>query len=142
MNKLFCILFTLTLTFGISSCSSDDDNDTDQYAWNGDWNNPEDPNYKPNGYNPIVGKWMYTPKTGATPKLLEFTSDFHVKRYDLVSLPKTWEQWDDKEYLINNTAYKTGVAIITYYWLDSKNNTLTTRNGQSGDLVVWEKYYE
>ena len=55
MKKLLTLLLLATL---FVACSSDDDPKSETFVWNGDWNDPADPNYKPQGYNPIEGEWM------------------------------------------------------------------------------------
>ncbi|NDV96568.1 hypothetical protein D0T84_16835 [Dysgonomonas sp. 521] len=56
MNKLLTIILMLSLSVAFGACSSDDDK-TEEFVWNGNWNDPSDLNYKPNGYNPIQGLW-------------------------------------------------------------------------------------
>ena len=58
MKKLFYIPLLLSLCFSFSACGGDDDDEDDnnEFVWNGDWNDPNDPNFKKEGYNPIKGR--------------------------------------------------------------------------------------
>jgi len=57
MKKLLSLILLLGLSLAFYSCGGDDDKEDEKFVWNGDWNDPDDPNYKPEGYNPIQGLW-------------------------------------------------------------------------------------
>lgn len=70
MKKIITFFLLFSLTFAFVSCEGDED----VYDWKGNWNDPKDPNYKPEGYNPIKGMW----KSNSTDVGLYFTDDFKV----------------------------------------------------------------
>lgn len=60
MKKLLSIILLLSLSIAFYSCGGDMEEETkkpQEFVWNGDWNDPDDPNFKPEGYNPIQGVW-------------------------------------------------------------------------------------
>lgn len=60
MKKLLSIILLLSLFVTFYSCGGDMEEETkkpQEFVWNGDWNDPADPNFKPGGYNPIQGVW-------------------------------------------------------------------------------------
>lgn len=61
-------MLVFSLSFIFASCGEDEK----VYNWRGDWNNPKDPNYKAEGYNPVKGMWKVN-KQG-----LYFTEDFKI----------------------------------------------------------------
>ena len=98
MKKLLTLLLLATLCV---ACSSDDDPKSETFVWNGDWNDPKDPNYKPEGYNPIEGEWQ----SDSNPNFKKrFTSSFEhiIIRY----VNDTWKEGDPAPYIINNTGMK------------------------------------
>lgn len=61
MKKLLSILLILSLSFAFYSCKDDNEFELEKYVWGGDWNDPDDPKYKPEyggKYNPIQGLWQ------------------------------------------------------------------------------------
>lgn len=101
MRKLFLLL---VLPFIFFSCESDDDGKKADFIWNGDWNDPNDPNYVTGGYNPLEGTWRLT--TNSRSKLI-FTENFTI----LVARYGNNVRWDtlsysQGKYIINNTAIK------------------------------------
>ena len=112
MKKLLYTLFLLSLSFGFAACGGDDDNDDKKeeekpFTWKGDWNDTTDPQYPkfditkyPNGYNPIVGKWIIIPEETV---IMEYTEDFQILRSTIPYLTTTWETkvWAEK-YMIND----------------------------------------
>ncbi|MBB4037547.1 hypothetical protein GGR21_003464 [Dysgonomonas hofstadii] len=126
MKKFICFIFICSLSLGFVACGGDDDeedNDKDKFTWNGDWNDPSDPNYKPEEYNPIEGKWRN--KNDKT-KGYEFTEGRAA--YSLVLYENGSEDGirisPDGGYMINNTAFKTKDEIWAYK-LDKAGNTLS-----------------
>ena len=108
MKKLLSIILLLAVSFTFAACSDDDDDDKkggggDKFVWNGDWNDPDDPNFKPEGYNPIQGMWrsVNVPNTG-----LYYSDDrieYRVIFYSVGSPSKS----KYGSYKINDKAYKT-----------------------------------
>lgn len=131
MKKLTYILLTVFL---LTACSSDDnypspnpDPDPTPSDWNGDWNDKNDPNYKPEGYNPIEGEWVAYSLNGKN-YTESFFLKFNDKRYMYQSNEKPEEGKDPvfktlKEYVINDKAFRVGKD--TYYRYNLKNNALT-----------------
>lgn len=73
-----------------------------EFVWNGDWNDPADPNFKPEGYNPIKGVWRFN---WDTDRGICFSEDFKV--YNVYFHPNgkyTMELRYDK-YSINDKAF-------------------------------------
>ncbi len=109
MKKLvsFALLLFL-LCMVLPSCSSDDDGNNGGGSTTAfdDWNDPKSPNYKPNGYNPIVGEWI---RDDSMLKYI-FTNDFQYRKsyYENgVWLPTTLLS----TYKINNEQFKTDVQV-------------------------------
>ncbi|MDU1889491.1 MAG: hypothetical protein E6767_02270 [Dysgonomonas sp.] len=108
MMRFLSFFLICTLCLGFVSCGGDDDPepeptpDPDEFVWNGDWNDPDDKNYKPEGYNPIVGDWVSEKNPNVR---LIFTEDFV---FDAASFDgfrwetKTWSE----NYVINNNGIK------------------------------------
>lgn len=68
MKKLFALVLIFSLSLTFFSCSDDEQ----VYNWRGNWNDPKDPNYKADGYNPIEGMWRIGERG------LYFSKDFKV----------------------------------------------------------------
>lgn len=89
--KLTKILLALFLLGFVVACSDDDNGKIDigpipLSEWTGSWNDPSHPNYRPDGYNPLEGKWKMIKENGLPVNkdnkcLYEFTSDFILKIY-------------------------------------------------------------
>ncbi len=105
MKKLLSIILLLSLFVTFYSCGGDMEEETrkpQEFVWNGDWNDPDDPNFKPEGYNPIKGVWRFN---WDTDRGICFSEDFKV--YDVYFHPNgkyTMELWYDK-YSINDKAF-------------------------------------
>lgn len=103
MKKLLSIILLLSLSVTFYSCGDDKEEEkTKEFLWNGDWNDPNDPNFKPEGYNPIKGVWRFN---WDTDRGICFSEDFKV--YDVYFHPNgkyTMELWYDK-YSINDKAF-------------------------------------
>lgn len=72
------------------------------FVWNGDWNDPKDPNYKKEGYNPIEGEWISM--KDPTMRFV-YTKDFQLLRYTYDGY--TWKYGDTRKYIINDTGIQT-----------------------------------
>ena len=105
MKKLLSIILLLSLSVAFYSCGGDMEEETkkpQEFVWNGDWNDPADPNFKPEGYNQIKGVWRFN---WDTDRGICFSEDFKV--YDVYFHPNgkyTMELWYDK-YSINDKAF-------------------------------------
>lgn len=127
MKKFLYFIFICTLCVGFTACGGDDDDPKEEeFVWNGDWNDPNDRNYKPEGYNPIQGVWQRDddPERG-----FYFSEDcvecdvtfFDNGTYVIASNPIFCAK-----YIINNTAFRYTSAIeLTYKW-EIEDNTLRT----------------
>lgn len=128
MKKLLSIILLLSLSVAFYSCGGDMEEETkkpQEFVWNGDWNDPADPNFKPEGYNPIKGVWRRVNTTLG----LQFTEDFQA--YELTFY--SFDGYDKRymsNYIINDNAYKIGEGdnirrykiegevLTIYYFLD------------------------
>lgn len=104
MKKLLSIILLLSLSVAFYSCGGDMEEETkkpQEFVWNGDWNDPNDPNFKPEGYNPIEGVWRRVNTTLG----VKYTEDFKVYTLTFYS----FDGYDEKyvgNYVINDKAYK------------------------------------
>lgn len=139
MKKIFYIfLFSFLLT----ACGSDDNYpapnpDPTPSDWNGDWNDKNDKNYKPEGYNPIEGEWQAYSLNGK-----EYTDHYYIKFSDeryMYEYKKKPEEGKDpvfntlKQYIINDKAFRAGKN--EYYKYNLKNNVLTLTNSSNTWLL-------
>lgn len=137
MKKLLYFLFICSLCMGFVSCGGDDEPDPEpeKFVWNGDWNDPNDPNYKPEGYNPIEGLWRGTkrPEYG-----LYFSKDF--KMYGVTFFENDQYIIDKSgtgiDYIINDKAFREGYTPIYRY--EIKDNKLYLVNQALGGILVTE----
>ncbi len=111
MKKLLPLLLLLSLLFTFFACGDDEDEPKKEeeekpFVWEGDWNDPNDPNYKAEyggKYNPIKGTWLST----KDPELrFVYTEDFKLLREIFNKASGKWvrEVWAEK-YIINGTGY-------------------------------------
>ncbi|MFR9166833.1 MAG: hypothetical protein ACLVKO_11675 [Dysgonomonas sp.] len=141
MRNLYLILL-LIIPFFITNCD-DDNEDPDTSEWLGDWNNPTDPNYKPNGYNPIVGEWLVTNINGnpATSFLAHrFSSDFLWGQS--TTRPEAGKDpvyTDNGKYIVNNKQFRReDNEQIFWYVVDAAGQAMTIRYGSN--KYVLRKY--
>ncbi len=107
MKRILPFILICTLCAGFVACGDDDKDEPEKetpFTWKGDWNDPENPDFKPDGYNPIVGDWHSLDN----PKIrLEFTNKFVIKRY---IYKDSYNKWDTeiwaKKYEINDIGIK------------------------------------
>lgn len=105
MKKLLSIILLLSLSVAFYSCGDDMEEEMkkpQEFVWNGDWNDPADPNFKPEGFNPIEGVWRFN---WDTDRGICFSEDFKV--YNVYFHPNgkyTMELRYDK-YSINDKAF-------------------------------------
>ena len=114
------LLFTLLLTMfvGFSSCSSDDDNEP--FKWEGDID----------GYNPLVGTWIFENKQTDA---LRFSEDKILYRITYTS--EGDESLEIGPFEINKSAYKIGIGI-TRYKLDGDRLTQYYNQNNDDDFSV------
>lgn len=112
---LFAILFSLLA--GFSSCSNDEENDP--FIWEGDIE----------GYNPLLGVWMFENNTS---NHLEFSKEKILYRLIYNTSGQGGVQTIKiGPFEINNKAYKTNLTGITRYKLDG--DRLTQYPNQNND---------
>lgn len=141
MKKILFIFLVLGLAVGFAACGDDDE--PEKFVWNGDWNDPDDPNYKPEGYNPVHGFWR---RDNAQNKGLLFSKDFKIYQITFgVNGSYTKDLWSG-EYKINDKAYwaATGNNIWRYRIEGNKfyNNPSTTNENDWQILTRAEGYEE
>jgi len=102
MKKLFWLFFAFALTMGFSACGGSDEEeiiDEDQFTWNGDWNDPNDPKYFGGYYNPLEGTWINDKGTVK----FTYTNDFKIYRYQYNKDISIWEsELLSSKYIIND----------------------------------------
>lgn len=120
MKKFLPFIFLFSLSFVFFSCGGDDENDKPEpFVWGGDWNDPDDPNYKPEyggKYNPIQGLWKSTKDNSHG---LYFSKDFRF--HDAVfSLTNDRYVIEGKglPYIINDKAMKYGSVDMWQYKIE------------------------
>lgn len=133
MKKLLSFTLFLSILLLLPSCSSDDDNDNNGGGTTtfDNWNDPKSSNYKPEGYNPLLGEWIKQ-NTNNTYKVI-FTSDF-----------KYQESWYEKgawlasstigTYIINDKAFKYNNEVHNY---SISNDVLTIE--YTGGSIKYDK---
>lgn len=133
MKKILAFILLFSLSFAMVSCGSDDD----EYEWRGNWNDPNDKNYKPEGYNPIEGMW----KAGTTG--FYFSKDFKVYKVEYKSDGSYQMELFTDVYIINDDAfYLTIERVIKRYRLDAAKDVLsiTTKLQTDGDWATYTRY--
>lgn len=129
MKKILAFILLFSLSFAMVSCGGDD-----EYEWRGNWNDPKDKNYKPEGYNPIEGMW----KVGTSG--FHFTKDFKVHDMRFHSDGTYQEGLFRDIYIINDEAFRFTVYPETKrYRLNATKDTLyiTSKLLTDGD---WARY--
>lgn len=136
MKKFLYFIFICILCVGFTACGGDDDPKEDEFVWNGNWNDPNDKNYKPEGYNPIQGVWRRNddPERG-----LYFTED--CKRYRVLFYDDGTYEIERGEsgtkYEINNTAFRYSINQ-TFKW-EIEGNILFTFAIRDTDWVSYTR---
>lgn len=129
MKKFLPFIFLFSLSFAFFSCGGDDDvNDKPEpFVWGGDWNDQDDPNYKPEyggKYNPIQGLWRSLRYEDSG---FYFSADF--KAYTVYFYPNggnTKELIDTNPYQINDKAYRFSRATPDTYFYEIEDGLLYT----------------
>lgn len=117
MKKLLYILLLSTLTFGFAACGSDDDDNRPPMEFD-DWNDDRSPNYKPEGYNPVLGEWIEDSKKENF-KII-FTEGF----------------WQKTEYKNNDGIWSHGDNLGAYKINDREIKRDGRNNGGDGKLII------
>lgn len=165
MKKLFYTIFILCASALFVSCGDDDDKGGEEpkdpndmtieeymsedrpFVWNGDWNDPEDPNYKPGGYNPIEGYWQ---SSTINTLVYYYTKDWEELLYDYDAARKTLvhrEGWTIG-YEINNRAFwkvKDRDGNCLFYGLDATKKILYINDlgkGAGEGMTIKKKNWE
>ena len=139
MKKILHFILICTLCAGFVACGDDDKDEPEKetpFTWKGDWNDPENPDFKPDGYNPIVGDWHYLDN----PRIrIEFTDKRVMKRHLYKDSYNKWETeiWAEK-YEINDIGIR--YESVEEYKLTKENGEeyLIMRYQLPAD--EWRKY--
>lgn len=160
MKKLFYTIFILCASALFFSCGDDDDkkekdpndmtieeymSEDRPFVWNGDWNDPEDPNYKPGGYNPLAETYWLVSESDKENASFIF---YFTKKFDFI-----WYKHDkdrnvliymkeDSPYRINNRAYHTPTYGYTTYGISKDGKTLYENQNSASTVskLDWKKY--
>lgn len=133
MKKLFYIFLS---SFLLTACGGDDNYPT-LSEWNGDWNDKNDKNYKPEGYNPIEGEWQAYSLNGKG-----YTDHYYIKFSSTLNMSESKVKpnegkdpiySDIKKYIINNKAFRIGYN--NDYKYNITNNVLTLINSSNTWLL-------
>lgn len=144
MKKLLYILFAVCLFAACSSDDGDDNNNNNnnnnqdkEFKWNGDWNDPNDPNYVKSGYNPVLGLWEDT----SDPELrYRYTIDLKEIKYIQNKKTGIYEANEPDPYIINNTAFRTDTYRFRRYKLE--NGKLYQNVLSNSGTIMSDKWYE
>lgn len=137
-NKILFILFLFTFSL---ACSDDDNVKVETgpiplSEWEGSWNDPSHPEFKPDGYNPIQGRWKVYMKNGlpvgTTIKIeYEFTSDFIFKVYNNGSYQSDKKyQINDQHYLVEKEGNNTDFLYQYRLKMENGTNNLVVFDGE------------
>lgn len=119
MKKLLSLILLFSLSFTFYSCDKDDDKKDEPekpkpFVWGGDWNDPEDENYKPEyggKYNPVRGLW----RSDKDPSFgLYYSEDF--KEYIVTFYPdgRYAMEGTGSSYGINDKAFRVSSTTQIY----------------------------
>lgn len=137
MKKLLSLVLLLTLSFTFSACGDSDDEE-EKFVWGGDWNDPDDPNYKPEyggKYNPIQGLWKHSQDSKIGFYFSEDFIGYDVSFYANEEYTKTRYS----EYGINNDAFRYGTTRTYRYIIDNGILYLAAQNIEKPS-EKWVKY--
>ncbi|WP_165045002.1 hypothetical protein [Dysgonomonas sp. ZJ709] len=130
MKKLFYFTLLFTLCLGFTACGDDKENEPiiepeKPFVWNGDWNDPNDPNYKKDGYNPIRGDWHSQDDLNMR---IIFTSDFvmNIAFYDKIYKKWNVNQFSTDKYIINDN----GIRYIRNISQHTEEYKIIKENGE------------
>lgn len=130
MKNILSLIFVLSLFFVFASCSEDEK----VYNWHGNWNDPKDPNYKAEGYNPVKGMWK------GNVKGLYFSEDFKI--HDVTYLEDGTYQialYRDT-YIINDEAFRFQVYPQTIRYKVEGNKLYITEKLFEDDWAIYTRY--
>lgn len=139
MKKFLYFIFICTLCVGFTACGGDDEPEPEKpFTWNGDWNDPNDPNYKPEGYNPIQGDWVNVDDIS---DMLSFSSDRVMYGLTLKPNGKYEVVINLGKYEINNKAFRYGPEGFMAQLYKIENNILSIKLVlKEGDEQEWKRY--
>ncbi|MBF0647739.1 MULTISPECIES: hypothetical protein [Dysgonomonas] len=137
MKKFLYFIFICTLCVGFTACGGDDDDPKEEeFVWNGNWNDPNDKNYKPEGYNPIQGVWQRDDDPSIGMYLSKDFKDYYVTFYSNGEY-KIESVFKDN-YQINNTAFRYSPNEV-YKWEIENNKLYTLPVGTYKEWVSYTK---
>ncbi|MBK5722248.1 hypothetical protein JGH11_15335 [Dysgonomonas sp. Marseille-P4677] len=115
IKKLLAFALICSLCFPFLACGSNDEDkpiNPEKFVWNGDWNDPNDPNYYGGYYNPIEGDWQRLDNPNMR---FIYNKDFSSSRAIYNTLTAKWEiEPIAIKYIINNTAFYERLSYIQY----------------------------
>ncbi len=111
-----------------ASCGTNYDNGVEmravEFVWKGNWNDPEHPDYKDGGYNPIEGLW----ENDIDNARIWYTENFLVKPGKHTGSGWIYETDSEIVYEINDTGYKyhdaDGVLNMYEFYLTEEDNKI------------------
>lgn len=121
MKKLLYILLLTTFTLNFTACSDDDNTNNEPPLEFDDWNDVRSENYKPEGYNPVLGEWLELGSTKPTSKII-FTDNYEEKL----------------SYLGNNGNWQTPSLLGKYIINDKEIKRDGQRNGGDGRIIIYQ----
>ena len=131
MKKIFSLLLLISLSFAFSSCGGDEEQ---VYNWRGDWNDPKDANYKPEGYNPIKGLWkLYDRGYYFSDDFKMHTVVYHSDGTHQIALYKDL-------YMINDEAFRYKVYPQTIRYKVEGDKLYISENLFKDDWAVYTRF--
>lgn len=113
--------------------------------WKGNWNEPSDSNYKPEGYNPIVGKWrlvLFDKKNWIGDKTIySFSEDFKWMQSVYTDSGKLQSE-NTSHYIINDKAYNSGSIINQYTLTEEAGNKKLILTTPAMNQLTFDFYTE
>lgn len=126
MKKLLSIILLLSLSVAFYSCGGDMEEETkkpQEFVWNGDWNDPNDSNFKPEGYNPIKGLWR---RDADNTRGLYYSEDFKIYQVTFYSNGLYGKTLFRSKYTINDKAYSLDPPDREFWRYKIENGKLRT----------------
>lgn len=130
MKKVLSLLFVFSLFLFFASCSEDEK----VYNWRGNWNDPKDPNYKAEGYNPVKGMWK-----GNTIGLY-FSEDFKIHDVSYLADGSYQIALYRDTYIINDEAFRYEVYPQTIRYKVEGDKLYITEKLFDDDWAVYTRY--
>ena len=139
MKKLLSIILLLSLSIAFYSCGDDMEEEMkkpQEFVWNGDWNDPADPNFKPEGYNPIQGVWR---SDKDETKGVCFSEDFKCYIVTFYSNGLYGKTLFRSKYTINDKAYSLDPPTREFWRYKIENGKFKTTPDLNDDSD-WRSY--